>query len=208
MKRLTLVAAVWALAASAAAVPASAQYMYLDVNGDGVCNSSDVVDPSVSSVDVYVDTNHHADGTIASCAGPEGDFSIYSYTFILRWTPLGPGAFSYGGWTDNLGFPVNAGGRTAGNDMWLARASSSPLPPGHYKLGTLNVTVSGPGALSLLATDPTLDTTALTSFGSPCPGLDFDDTIKLGSDFLDSCGTSWNGLAARTTWEKIRATYR
>lgn len=206
---LLVLAALWALGGALGGVPAaSAQYLYLDVDGDGKCTSYDVLDATVRSVDVWIDTDHDALGNPSPC--PTGEKSnIYSYSFILRWSRLGSnGSLGYGAWTDNMGFPVEAGGRAGGNDMWLARASATPLPPGKYKLGTLDVTVTGAVSLTLLARDDALDPTSLTSFGSVCPGKDFDDTIKLGSDFIDACSTSTSSAVARTDWSRTKATYR
>ena len=46
---LLALAAVIVLAIGA---PASAQYMYIDVNGDGLNTSADVLSPSVTTVDI------------------------------------------------------------------------------------------------------------------------------------------------------------
>jgi hypothetical protein len=202
-----IVAILAAFAFTSIAAVGHAQSIFLDVNGDGRCGIEDVLDATVTSVDVYIDTNHDLTGREVTC--PDGEpLAIFSYTFILRWTPIDGGKLTYGEWTDNLGFPGFAGGRRAGADMWLGRMATSQLPPGKYKLGVLNVSVEGTGILQILSSDPGLDPTAITSFGSPCEGGDFDDTIKLGSDFLDSCGTTWEPDRDRTTWAKIEATYR
>ena len=72
-----------AVLALAVGVPASAQYMYLDENGDGVCTSDDIIDNTTTSVDVWLSTNKNGDGSDAFCATGEA-ISIFSYTFILR----------------------------------------------------------------------------------------------------------------------------
>jgi hypothetical protein len=45
------------------ATPSPAQYVFLDVNGDGLCGGSDVLTNDINAVDIYFDTNHNADGS-------------------------------------------------------------------------------------------------------------------------------------------------
>lgn len=196
-----------AIAVLAVATPGLAQSIFLDVNGDGRCGVEDVLDAAATSVDVYVDTDHDLTGREVTCPSGE-ELVVFSYTFILRWVPIDGGKLTYGVWTDNVGFPASVGDHRAGQDMWLGRVGTTPLPPGRYKLGVLNVSVEGTGLLQILSSDPELDPTAITSFGSFCVGGDYDNTMKLGSDFLDSCGTTWEPDRERTTWAKIEATYR
>jgi hypothetical protein len=49
------------------AAPASAQYMFLDTNGDGAHTSADVLVAGANTVNVYLDTNHNKDGSVATC---------------------------------------------------------------------------------------------------------------------------------------------
>jgi len=205
-RSLTICIVTFALAL--AVTPASAQYFFIDVNGDGESDAADVLHSGVSSVDIYLDTNHTSNGTLVTCTNTEpGPLSISSYTFIVGWDPAGGGKVTFGPWTDNMGFPIHAGGAQAGHDLWLARAKPSYLAPGKYKLGTLAVTVTGMPILNFLSSTP-IDSTGLTSFGSPCPGQDFDNTIKLGSDFTDARGTSPADDSPRTTWRTIDELYR
>jgi hypothetical protein len=217
MKHCLLVFA--AVVALAIGVPASAQYMYLDVNGDGACTSADALTPTVTSVDVYLKTNQYANGTTAVCNDNSGtQMTINSYTFILS-APTG--GVTYGAWTDNMGFTINAnpfpdGRGVAGNDIWIAKASGVIQGPGSYKLGTLAVTVSAPTRLEFRQAS-SIDGTAMTSFGTQCPGNDFDNTYKydpnyaIGSpgtgDWKDVCGTAVGTPVTETTWGKIKANY-
>jgi hypothetical protein len=208
----TLLPALAAVLLLSAAPPARAQFLYLDVNGDGLSDSGDVLNSAVTSVDVYLDTSHTRDGKLVTCAvnedaaHPEA-LTISSYTFILGWSPGVGGSLTYGVWTDNVGFAIAAGGAQGERDFWIARAAPHYLAPGKYRLGTLAVTVKGTPILQLLASTP-IDATALTSFGSACLGQDFDNTIKLGSDFTDARGTSPADDGPRTTWRTIEALYR
>lgn len=196
--------ALLAVGALAVAMPASAQYIYLDVNGDGACTTDDVLTPSVTSVDVWIDTNNNANGSVAACSDGTSAMTINSYTFILT-APTGN--VTYGAWTDLMGFTVNLGGAQAGNDFWLGRGSGTAQAPGNYKLGTLAVTVSATSQLQI-ASSTTIDPTAITSFGSLCPGNEGDNTLKLGSDFQDACGTAAGVPTQKTTWGKIKDLYR
>ena len=199
-----------ALAALFAASPATAQYFFIDVNGDGQCDASDVLGPEVSSVDVYLDTAHDATGTPVACQnGEEGEnvLTICSYTFILEWDAAGSGTLSYGPWSDNMGFTVPSGGKESGRMLWLARAAPYFLAPGRYMLGSLKVKVTGAPVLRFLSSTP-LDNTAMTSFGAQCGGRDYDNTMKLGSDFLDARGTSPADEGPRTVWGTVKRLYR
>jgi hypothetical protein len=214
MKHCLLVFA--AVVALAIGVPASAQYMYLDVNGDGLCNPaggpSDVLTTGTTTVDVYIKTNLNADGSPAVCSPPRGNgeaMTINSYTFILS-APTG--GVTYGAWTDNMGFTINAntypdGRGVAGNDIWIAKASGTPSAPGSYRLGTLAVTVTSSGARLEIHESSSIDGVAMTSFGSACPGNDFDNTLKLPTDWDDICATANSTPVTETTWGKIKANY-
>jgi len=197
---LLLCAAVLALAV---AVPASAQYMYLDTNGDGVCTSSDVLDNSVTSIDFYIDTNHNGDGSAAPCAYGSYPMSINSYALTL----IASGGVTYGAWTDNMGFGFSTGGAQAGNDYWVSKASATILPEGQYKFGSLAVTVTGTPTLSIVANDASLDPYAFTGFGTACVGTQYDNTFVLGVEFTDVCSSASPTAVTNTTWGQIKKSY-
>jgi len=215
MKQCLLVFA--AVVALAVGVPASAQYMYLDVNGDGACTSADVLTTGTTSVDVWLRTAHNKNGGVATC--PTGEqLTINSYTFILS-APTG--GVTYGAWTDNLGYTINAnvcadGTCRAGNDVWVAKASGVISPPGDYKCGSLAITVASNGAYLEIHNVSSIDAVAITSFGSACPGKEFDNTMKYDpaatptsatGDWTDVCGTASGVPVTETTWGKIKANY-
>lgn len=193
-----------ALVALAIGAPASAQYMWLDVNGDGQCTEDDVLGPSTTSVDVWLDTDSNADGSPATCVTADGAMTINSYGFVLN-APAG--GVTYGAWTDNMGFTQPFDNGTAGTEVWVAWASPTPQPAGTYKLGTLNITVTGNNALLFLPISSTVGT-ALTAFGSACSGFEFDNTLKYLSEWNDVCGTTAPTPVTETTWGKIKALYR
>jgi hypothetical protein len=202
-----LILAVFVLCLAATA-PAGAQNVFLDVNGDGRSDGSDVLNSGVRSVDVYLDTSHAADGGPVTCSQSDhsnetAPLTISSYTLILGWEPVGSGSLTYGSWTDNMGFTINVGGAQKGRDFWTGRAAAFYLSAGKHRLGTLGVTVTGTPMLQFLSSTP-IDAAAMTSFGSACVGKDYDNTIKLGSDFLDSRGTSAADDVPRTAWRTIQ----
>jgi hypothetical protein len=197
--------ALW-IALSLLPAAATAQQIYIDINGDGVADAGDVLNSSVRSVDVYLDTNHKMTGEPSVC--PSGaPYQISSYTFILAWEPVGASSLQYGAWTDNMGITIGVGGTQAGRDYWTGRAAPYYLAPGKHKLGTLGVKVTGTPVLRFRASTP-IDSTAITSFGSPCEGTNFDNTITLGLDFFDSRGTSPADDSPRTAWRTIEDLYR
>jgi len=215
MKNCLLLLAV--VAALFFGVPAHAQYIYLDTDGDGLSSTggqggADVLNSSKTSVDVYLITNKNRDGSDAVCANSSDPFTIISYEFTLQ--ASGTGTVAFGTWTDNMGFGTKlttCSGQycTAGNSLWLAFGAAVASPPGKYKLGTLAVTVTGNPILNVTAGDPNLNAHSQTSFGSACLGVNFDNTIVLGLDFFyDSNGTEPPTDTIPTTWGKIKDLYR
>ena len=79
-------------------------------------------------------------------------------------------------------------------------------PPGRYRLGSLEVTVTGSPRLSIVSST-TLEGDLRSGFASYCLGADFDSALKLGSDFTDACGTAPAAPQTASTWESIRSLY-
>jgi hypothetical protein len=210
MKHCLLVFA--AVVALAIGVPASAQYMFIDVNGDGQCTSADVLTPSVTSVDIWLKTNVNGNGSLATCDTGDGNLTINSYTFVLS---SGSGGVAYGAWTDNMTFSLAAGGPVSNStDYFIGRASAAIQPAGSYKLGSLAITVTGSPTLSIIK-HSTVDNTSQTSFGTACSGHDFNNTYRFGEnadqippgDWSDVCGTASGTPVSETTWGKIKKNY-
>jgi hypothetical protein len=208
-----------ALITLAIGVPASAQYMWIDVNGDGingcttpgVTSDDDFLTPATTSIDIYLSTDRNGNGSVASC--PTGyALTINSYTFVLT---NGSGGVAYGAWTDAMGFSIAAGGPALNTtDYFIGRASATIQPAGTYKLGSLAVTVTGSPRLDILA-HSSIDNTSQTSFGSACPGQDFNNTMRYGEnadlnppgDWNDVCGTVTPTPVAETSWGRIKKRY-
>ncbi|HEX5030781.1 MAG TPA: FG-GAP-like repeat-containing protein [Candidatus Eisenbacteria bacterium] len=170
-----------------------AQYMYLDTNGDGQSNEADVVSPTGTTVvDVWLRTDRNRAGAAALCPTEDRPMTIVSYEFILR---ANGGSVSWGAITDRMAFSVNLGTTTLGSDAHVGFGGGTFLPPGTYRLATVALSrSSGSPALAIVSTTP-ISGAYGTNFGSSCSGNDFDNTLKLGSDWFDVDGASWGGMA-------------
>ena len=194
----------------AGATPAQAQYIFLDTSGDAACTYLDGVLSSTTLVDVYLDTNHTASGEEVSC--PSGEpLSINSYSFLLvSELACGASAMEFVSWADSMGFGTNLGEGSSGLELWVTRVGGFTLPPGTYKLGTLTMTTDRYSLLRFAEASSSNPNLA-TWFGSECSGASSDNTIRLGTDFWDSCtsGTICSEASrTRTTWGKMKDRYR
>ncbi|HYJ32927.1 MAG TPA: PKD domain-containing protein [Candidatus Binatia bacterium] len=173
----------------ASAATAAAQFMYLDANGDGVRTEADVF-PSTGTAtfDVWLVTDHNRDGTPATCAAdPSAALTINSYSFILRATQ---GTVVWSNFVDRL-LPqaYAAGGDSSSTEFWIGRAGITALAPGRYRLASLTATATfGSPSILVVPTSETMSGAPLTSFGSQCMGVDYDNTMKLGTDWFDADG--------------------
>lgn len=210
MARLTLF---FLLAALGWSVSCPAQEVFLDVNRDGRCDAADVLGPEVASVDVWFVTDRNADGSAATCQGEwdrEYSLSVFSFMVLLR--AWGDGTVRYGPWIPGSavsGFQADLGSRTKGADCVIAYGGMNALEPGRYKVGTLRVAVTGHPRLSFMTAAP-LAPELVTCFGSECPGLGFDSTIRLGGEFIDARGTAaaTSTADAGSVWAAVQKLYR
>lgn len=220
MKNCLLFLAV--VAALMVGAPAYSQYVFLDVDGDGLSSTAnpsqggnDLLTSANTHVDVYFVTNKNPDGSDAVCqGGTVAPMSIFSYEFTVQ--ASGTGQIVFGTWTDNMGFGAKlttcpgdpycgVNGSTA---AWIGWGSGTPLTPNKYKVGSLAVVVTGSVKLDVVASFPALSPFAQTAFGSECPGLFGSATITLGVDFPDAYGTEATVAVVPTTWGKIKDLYR
>jgi len=183
-----------------------------------VIDEKAIVNAAVTAVDVYFATDQNGDGSASVCTSAE-PYTLGSYEAVLRYT--GSGIVTFNSWTDALSFPfpiITAGDgtfATAGNDTWFGRGGAPPgLPPGLYKVGTLNITVTGTPVLTF-GMNSSISGNAQTAFGSQCDGALFDSTIRLGplseigitADFTDSYGSTAPTPVVKSTWGKIKTLY-
>lgn len=113
--RVLLLLAIGVVVFAGAVPQASAQYMYLDTNGDGVHSTADDLQPNgvPTTVDVWIRTNANRDGSPALCNTQDGDLTINSYVFNLEAVD---GTVTYSGfinqqpqWTVNFGVITRTG---------------------------------------------------------------------------------------------------
>jgi len=202
------------IAALAIGAPAYSQYIYMDVNADGICNNSDVLTSSITGVDIYWNTNHNQSGTVATCSDGFSALDFSSFDIIVH--SSGSGSVTYNSFTPSsqitsAGLSVVNPLTVAGNDAGVGYAISgiTYMSPGLIKLGTLNVTVTGSPQLNFLGTSPDPSIPSFgTGFGSHCSGTDNPNTITLGIDFADNCGTAAGTPTEATTWGKIKQLYK
>jgi SdrD B-like domain/Bacterial Ig domain len=180
-----------------APVRAGAQYLYLDLNGDGLNTPTDILSGTLPvNVDIYLRTDRNRDGTPTTCASGAQPLSIGSLEFILR--AVG-GSVTWGTLT-GAGLFGNGATKTVHNatDFYAGYFDSTEqfLPPGRYRLGTLPVTPLAGTPLLTFATTTALSAHYSTSFGSQCRGPgDADYTMRLGREWSDADGTFGTILA-------------
>jgi PKD domain-containing protein/flagellar hook capping protein FlgD len=192
-----------ALAVLVFAAPAArAQYMYLDTNGNGVHDAGDQikVNGTATTVDVWINTNHNRDGSLAVCdVDGTSPLGINSYVVNLL---AANGLVSYGGFTNLFPGTVNFGEVNPGDGLRYKNGFGSPntQPPGVYRLASLTITgLSGSPRVDIV--DLVSGSNDFTSFGTGvagCFGNDFDNTYKLRGP---AGGTDWtdvDGLAPAT----------
>jgi hypothetical protein len=163
--------------------------MYLDSNGDGIHTAADVVNPGgPTTIEIWLDTAANRDGSPAVCSvDPTLTFELRQYAVDL--TASG-GTIAWGTYTNrvpNVFFHFSHGTSPTEFGDGYAIAFGSWLPPGRYHLGTLPITVMS-GSPSIAIVRSITLTSDMTSFGSQCFGIDFDNDLKLGSDWFDADG--------------------
>jgi len=152
------------------ALPAHAQYIYLDANGDGVHTAADVLAPvGPTTLEVWLRTDTNRDGGAAVCASGEA-LTINSYEFILKATN---GQVNWSTFTNlQPEMTTSFGLASSSTEYHNGFGGGTILPPGTYHLGTLVVSSAlGTPSLSFAATT-SLSGGYLTSFGSQCLGQD------------------------------------
>jgi PKD repeat protein len=211
-----------------AASTASAQYMYLDSNGDGVNTAADVMAPNgtPTTVDVWLHTNMDKTDGAEVCNTEDAPLDLGAYVIILQATN---GAVTYGTFTNQAPFAsiaANFGPLLSPDGRSFMRGVGGPagqnLTPGLYRIATFIVTGSS-GSPSLAIIDNFQETSEVTNFGTSCDGNDFDSTYKLigptgiGTDWedVDGLGAAAGGNAApvlgaignRTTNEGVQLSF-
>lgn len=171
--------------------PALAQYMYLDSNGDGVHTAADVLSGvGATQADIWLRTDHNRDGSLSVCSTGDA-FTINSYTVALQATS---GTVAWSSLTNLMPlFGITLTSASTSSDIWFGFAGATILPPGDYHLARITIAVvSGTPSLAIAPSVSVPLSYTLTSFGSMCGGLDFDNTMKLGQDWQDVDGLPYS----------------
>jgi len=199
------------IAALAIGAPAYSQYVYMDTNGDGVCTTADQLTSSSTTIDVWLNTNHDANGTIKTCSSNASQpLDIFSYDLVVHQS--GTGSITFNSYTNTAsGFAQVNALTVAGADAGVGYGApiGGNLSPGLYKLGTFNVSVTGTPSLNFVgeSTNGSIPS-PVTGFGSACDATVYGNTVTLSIDFVDNCGTASGTPAQSTTWGKIKQLYR
>ncbi|HET9952592.1 MAG TPA: PKD domain-containing protein [Candidatus Eisenbacteria bacterium] len=191
--------AAWLAAVVSLAVvahPVQAQFMFLDANGDGVHDASDVLPASgLATVEVWIVTNANRDGSPAACASdPASALTINSYEVILR---AEGGTVAYGA-LQNLMTDWSTSFGHAGDEVefYAGFGGASIETPGTYRLGRVTIEALSGSPRIVIAPSTRLVPAGQTSFGSLCPGADNDNTMKLGQEWSDADGLAAAGVTS------------
>lgn len=111
---------------------ATAQYMYLDTNGDGLWSGADtLVVPGRTAVDIWLRTDHNRDGSAATCAAGQ-QLTLNSYAFELEAVD---GTVGWGTYHNNLTvLGTNLGEESTPTIHRAAFGGTTVLSAGTYKL--------------------------------------------------------------------------
>jgi hypothetical protein len=199
------------VSSTALTAPSFGQYIFIDVNGDTQCTSADALSSSVTSIDVYLDTNHDANGTVKTCVtNPIQPLDIFSYDLVMH--VQGSGSITFNSWTNAAATFTQINALTvAGADVGVGYTAptGTTLTPGRYKLGTFGVTITGTPDLLFVGTSTNTSIPSFgTGFGTSCDASTFANTMVLGTDFQDHCTAASGTPVEATTWGKIKMLYR
>jgi flagellar hook capping protein FlgD len=178
----------------------SAQYMYIDANGDGIHTAADVM-PALGTpqaVDVWLDKNHNRDGSVALCNTGSEDLSVWnSYAVHIN---VNSGTVDFASFTNHVTtftipcVTVGQAFAATQTEMAACEAGQPVFAPGPIRMFTMTITpLSGNPSLEIVRTNSLGPT--FTSFGTQCFGNDFDNTYKLGTDWFDADGLASAGVA-------------
>ena len=127
------------------AAPASAQYMFLDANGDGLYDAAtDKLNPNgtPTTVDVYLITDKNRDGSTAVCDA-DGTSPLNMNSYVINLLAAG-GTVTYSSFINQMGpdfginfLEINTG--DGGYKNGFANGSTSVLA-GKYKIATITIT--------------------------------------------------------------------
>lgn len=173
--------------------PATAQYMYLDSNGDGVHDDADSLSAYETNVaDLWLVTDRMRQGNAVLCLmDRDATMDLNYFEVILR---AEGGLVRYGSLEPlepSMTFQLGTARDTS--EFVGGFASQVFLPPGRYRLARIEIDVLRGSPSIRIAPETSLGSWHWTAFGSTCLGKDFDNTLKLGLDWFDADGLRASG---------------
>ena len=183
-----ILAAIIAMAAAtvfAALLPeaVTAQYLYLDANGDSLNTGSDWVDQDTATVDLYIKTDATLEGGPALCASGDGTMELLEYSVAIE-SYCGPVTLlsvenSDPGMAEAFPPDVHPYGLTFGY------TGRSVLSPGRHRL--LRLRLAGRPSLAIVSTSCQNLPGVTTSMTAYCPDTGGEYTLPLEGLGTASC---------------------
>ncbi len=173
------------IAALAAPVPAAAQYVFIDTNGDGFNSWADSLNSGSTPVDIWLDTGSNRNHSAGGCSSR----GFTSYEVILKATG---GAVTWGAFTPAI-TPSIGPTIVFNSTEWHIQAgftSATDTPLGLFKLGTLVVAIPSGSRCIDIGTSTSMNPRHSTSYGAGCHCKKFDHTNRLGEGWSDRDGLS------------------
>jgi len=160
---------------------ARGQYIFCDTNGDGVATASDGLARSgITKVAVWIVTDHRRNGTVVAATDRSKPLSIFSYEFILA---ADGGRVVWGAYkNEQPSMSYTFGRHESETEFYTGYGGIDRLPPGKYRLGTLEVAVKSGNPVLRFRSRSLVHPSGFTSFGSLQLGKDSDNTIKFAED--------------------------
>ena len=190
MKRLGLVVTLALVSCMCSYRTAVAQYLFIDTDGDSTHTLADHLQVnSPTRLDVWLQTDRNRDGSAVVC-GTASAVSLLTYEILLRATG---GSVVWGNYVNEQTSMNRLALARSSSDLYVAFGGVTPLQPGKYKLGWLDVTALAASVSVGFCVSTQLSGEFTTAFGSECAGVDGDHTMQLGSDWFDTDGIATVG---------------
>jgi len=181
------------IATLAAALPATAQYIYMDTNGDGLNTWADSLNATgTTALDLWIDSASNRDGSQGGCR--ERGLASFSLNIHADGGTINWGTFT-SAITPSSGPPSVSNPHEYHIEVALTSGGTT-VPLGLYKLGTLIVEIASGDPCLRFAANTTMSSRHSTSFGAGCPGKKIDHTSRLDEEWFDENGCVGHPSAA------------
>jgi len=191
--RVWLVVLGW-IATLAVALPAAAQYIYMDTNGDGLSTWADSLNATgTTALDIWIDSANNRNGSQGRCR--ERGLVSFSLNIHADGGTINWGTFT-SAITPSTGPPSVSNPHEYHIEVALTSSGGTTSPLGLYKLGTLIVEIASGDPCLRFKANTTMSSRHSTSFGAGCPGSKQDHTSRLDSEWSDQEGLTGQPSAA------------